>query len=49
MKKTLAALLVAGALTAAGLSAGSAISASGGNSGQGSVVAIDWWPNSLTK
>lgn len=49
MKKTLATLLVAGALAAAGLSAASAVSASGGASGQGSVVAVDYWPNSIRK
>jgi hypothetical protein len=49
MKKTLATLLVAGALAAAGLSAAGAISASGENSGQGSVVAVGWWPNSTPK
>lgn len=49
MKKTLATLLVVGALAAAGLSAASAVSASGENSGQGSVVAIDWWPNVIKK
>jgi hypothetical protein len=48
MKKTLATLLVAGALAAAGLSAASAVSASGDNAGQGSVVAVEWWPNSVT-
>jgi hypothetical protein len=49
MKKTLATLLVAGALAAAGLSAASAISASGSNSGQGSVEAVNWWPDSIKK
>ena len=49
MKKTLATLLVAGALAAAGLSATSAISASGSNSGQGSVEAVNWWPDSTKK
>jgi hypothetical protein len=49
MKKTRATLLVAGALAAAGLSAASAISASGSNSGQGSVEAVNWWPDSTTK
>ena len=49
MKKTLATLLVAGALAAAGLSASAAISAAADNSGQGSVVAVDWWPNSTPK
>jgi hypothetical protein len=48
MKKTLATLLVAGALAAAGLSASAAVSATG-NSGQGSVVAVEWWPNSTPK
>jgi ABC-type glycerol-3-phosphate transport system substrate-binding protein len=49
MKKTLATLLVAGALAAAGLSATAAISASGENSGKGSVEAVNWWPNSTKK
>lgn len=49
MKKTLATLLVAGALAAAGLSAASAVSASGGTSDQGSVVAVGYWPDSLPK
>jgi hypothetical protein len=49
MKKTLATLLVAGALAAAGLSATAAISASGDNSGQGSISAVYWWPNSTPK
>jgi hypothetical protein len=49
MKKTLATLLVAGALAAVGLSAASAVSASGGTSGQGSVVAVNYWPNSTPK
>lgn len=49
MKKTLAALLVAGALAAAGLSATAAISATGENSGQGSAVAMEWWPNKTSK
>jgi len=49
MKKTLATLLVAGALAAAGLSATAAISATGENSGQGSVVAVEWWPHSTPK
>ena len=49
MKKTLATLLVAGALAAAGVSASAAVSASGGNSGQGSVVAVNYWPDSLPK
>ena len=48
MKKTLATLLVAGALAAAGLSATAAVSATG-TSGQGSVVAMEWWPNSTPK
>ncbi|MEQ4519474.1 hypothetical protein ABLI39_08945 [Pseudarthrobacter sp. B907] len=47
MKKTIATLLVAGALAAAGMSASAAVSASGDNSG--SVVAIEWWPNSTPK
>jgi hypothetical protein len=49
MKKSLATLLVAGALAVAGLSATSAISASGENAGQGSVQAVNWWPNSTPK
>lgn len=49
MKKTLATLLVAGALAAAGLSASAAVSASGSDSSQGSVVAVGWWPNSTPK
>ena len=49
MKKTLATLLVAGALATAGLSVSAAISASGDSSGQGSVVAMEWWPNSTPK
>jgi hypothetical protein len=49
MKKTLATLLVAGALAVAGLSATSAISAVGSNSGQGSVEAVNWWPDSIKK
>ncbi|SDL71383.1 hypothetical protein [Arthrobacter sp. ok362] len=49
MKKTLATLLVAGALAGAGLSASAAISAAGDNSGQGSVSAMEWWPNSTKK
>jgi hypothetical protein len=49
MKKTLATLLVAGALAAAGLSAASAVSASGGASDQSSVVAVGYWPNSSPK
>lgn len=48
MKKTIATLLVAGALAAAGLSASAAVSATGDNSGQ-TVVAVDWWPNSTPK
>jgi hypothetical protein len=44
MKKTLAILLVAGSLAAAGLSAGAAVSASGSSTGQESV-AVGWWPN----
>jgi hypothetical protein len=46
MKKTLATLLVAGALAAAGLSTSAAVSASGSDSSQDSVVAVGWWPNS---
>ena len=49
MKKSVATLLVAGALAVAGLSATSAISASSDNSGQGSVQAVNWWPNSTPK
>jgi hypothetical protein len=49
MKKTLATLLVACALATAGMSAASAISANGGNSGQGSVEAVNWWPDSTKK
>jgi hypothetical protein len=49
MKKTLATLLVAGVLAAAGVSAASAVSATGGNSGQGSVEAVNYWPNSTPK
>jgi hypothetical protein len=49
MKKSVATLLVAGALAVAGLSATSAISASSDNAGQGSVVAVGWWPNSTPK
>lgn len=47
MKKTLATLLVAGALAAAGLSAASAVSANGSNTG--SVEAVFYWPNSTPK
>ena len=49
MKKTLATLLVAGALAAAGMSASAAISAAADNSGQGSVAAVGWWPDSIKK
>lgn len=49
MKKTLATILVAGALAAAGMSAVSAVSASGGNAGQGSVVAVGYWPDAISK
>lgn len=49
MKKTLATLLVAGALAAAGLSAASAVSASADNSGSTVVAAPEWWPNSTSK
>ncbi len=48
MKKTLATLLVAGALAVAGLSTSAAISASSDNSGKSSV-AVGWWPNSTSK
>jgi len=47
MKKTLATLLVAGALATAGMSASAAISAAG-TSGQSSV-AVNWWPDSTKK
>jgi hypothetical protein len=49
MKKSIATLIVAGALAVAGLSATSAITASSDNAGQGSVVAVGWWPNSTPK
>jgi hypothetical protein len=49
MKKSVATLIVAGALAVAGLSATSAISASSGNADQGSIVAVGWWPNSTPK
>lgn len=49
MKKTIATLLAAGALAAAGISASAAITATGDNSGQGSVVAVDWWPDTIRK
>lgn len=49
MKKTLATLLVIGGIAAAGVSASAAISANGDNSGQTSVAAPGWWPNSTTK
>ena len=49
MKKTLATLLVAGALAAAGLSASAAISAAADTSGHSSVTAIGWWPDSTKK
>lgn len=49
MKKTIATLLVAGALAAAGLSASAAVSATGGNAGQTVVAAPEWWPNSTPK
>jgi hypothetical protein len=49
MKKTLAALLVVGALAAAGLSATAAVSANGDNAGQTVVAAPNWWPNSTPK
>ncbi|MDQ0851491.1 hypothetical protein QFZ65_003429 [Arthrobacter sp. B3I9] len=49
MKKSVATLIVAGALAVAGLSATSAISASSDNAGQGSVQAVNWWPNSTPK
>jgi ABC-type glycerol-3-phosphate transport system substrate-binding protein len=49
MKKTLATLLVAGALAAAGLSASAAVSATADNSQQTPVAAPHWWPNSTSK
>ena len=49
MKKTLATLLVAGALAAAGLSAASAVSASGSTSDQGSVWLSATGPTPPTK
>lgn len=49
MKKTLAALLVAGALAAAGLSATAAVSAEGGNAEQTVVAGPNWWPNDTSK
>ena len=49
MKKTLATLLVAGALSTAGMSASAAISAAAGTSSQSSVVAVGWWPDSIKK
>ena len=49
MKKSLATLLVAGALAVAGLTATSAISATSSDSGQGSVAAVGWWPNSTPR
>ena len=49
MKKTLATLLVAGALAAAGLSASAAVSASGDNTSHTVVAAPEWWPNFTTK
>jgi hypothetical protein len=48
MKKTLATLLVAGALAAAGMSASAAISAAADTSGHSSF-AIGWWPDSTKK
>lgn len=45
MKKTLATLLAVGALAGAGMSATAAVSAAGNNSGQESVVAVGWWPD----
>ncbi|HEX9225707.1 MAG TPA: hypothetical protein VF885_03490 [Arthrobacter sp.] len=47
MKQTLATLLVAGALAVAGLSAATVVSATGGNAGQGSVEAVNWWPDTV--
>jgi hypothetical protein len=49
MKKTLATLLVAGALAVAGMSASAAISAAADTSGHSSVAAIGWWPDSIKK
>ncbi|SKC02818.1 hypothetical protein SAMN05660473_03698 [Arthrobacter sp. 49Tsu3.1M3] len=49
MKKTLATLLVAGALATAGMSASAAISAAADTSGHSSVAAIGWWPDSTKK
>lgn len=49
MKKTLATLLVAGALAAAALSASAAVSASSEEPGNGSVEAVGWWPNDTKK
>ncbi len=49
MKKTLASLLVAGALAAVGLSAASAVSASGSASDQGAVMAVYYWPDTTSK
>jgi len=49
MKKTLATLLVAGALAAAGLSASAAVSATGDNSSHTVVAAPDWWPDTIRK
>lgn len=49
MKKTLAALLVVGALAVAGLSATAAVSANGDNAGQIVDAAPHHWPNTTTK
>jgi hypothetical protein len=49
MKKTLATILVAGALAVAGLSTSAAISANSTNEGRGAISAIDWWPNKTSK
>jgi hypothetical protein len=49
MKKTLATILVAGALAVVGLSTSTAISASSNNEGQGTISAVEWWPNSISK
>lgn len=48
MKKTLAALLVVGALAVAGLSATAAVSANGDNAGQTIDARPYHWPNTTT-
>ena len=45
MKKTLATLLVAGALAAAGLSAAAAVSATGETADRAPEEAVEWWPD----